>query len=104
MKDRLRRLIHECATNDRCDFYNSSVIEKIFKAFETAKPNQELWLNIFVKIIGRIKAGKQSTPDFANKDGKKVLLPIDRKKFMVIFFKTQPERRYLIYDFRIIDR
>jgi len=104
MKDRLSRSIQECTTKDRCDFYNSSVIDKIFKAFETAEHNQELWLNIFIKIIGRIKAGKQSTPDFANKEGKKVFLPIDQKKGMVVFFKPQPEKRYLIYDFKIVDR
>ena len=104
MKDRLRRCIDECATKDRCDFYDSSVIDKIFKAFENAEDNQELWLNIFIKIIGRIKAEKQCTSDFANKDGKKVFLPIDRKKSMVVFFKPRPEKRYLIYDFKIIDR
>ena len=104
MKDKLRRFIYECAAKDRCDFYDSSVIDKIFSAFKNAGNNQELWLNIFEKIIGRIKAEKQNTPDFTNKDGKKVFLPIDNKKCMVVFFKPQPERHYLIYDFKIIDR
>ncbi|MCL2442765.1 MAG: hypothetical protein FWD13_04785 [Treponema sp.] len=104
MKDRLSRCIYESAEKDRCDFYDALVVNKIFKAFETAGNKQELWLMVLIKILGRIKNEKQSTPDPANKDGRKVFLPIDHKKCMAIFFKNQPERRYLIYNFIITDR
>jgi len=104
MKDRLKRCIRECTTKDRCDFYDDLVIKKIFDAFETEQHDQEIWLNVFIKIIGRIKAEKQCTQDHNNENGKKVFLPIDRKKCMIVFFIPKQERRYLIYDFMIVNR
>ena len=105
MIERLKKLINETIINDRCDYDSNAVILKIIKLFnETESTNQEYWLQTLIAVIGRIKDDKHGTIDPAVKDGKKVWLPYGRKKCMAVFYKNMPERRYLIYDFKIIDR
>ena len=105
MKDRFDRCIEEIVTKDRCEFYDKAIVNKIIKVFnETESKDREYWLKTLVKLVGRIKDDKHGTLDPTNKDGKKVVLPFGRKKTMAIFYKNKPERRYLIYDFKITNR
>jgi len=103
--ERLKKLIDETTIKDRCDYDSNAVIKKIINFFiETESKNQEYWLLTLVKLIGRIKDDKHGTIDPEVKDGKKVVLPFGLKKSMAVFYKNKPERRYLIYDFKITDR
>ena len=97
--DNLETLIRNTITNDIFDF----TVTAIEPMLDLAEDWQQDWTIIFQQILKRIKAGKYS-PDYKNANGKYALLPINKKEFMVIFFKLpQPHQneRYLIYDFRI---
>ena len=95
----LKYLIREAQNNDNFGFSAAS----LGRIRDLADSWQAKWTTIFRLILRRIKNG-QGFDDTGNENGKYMTLPIDDKKSMVIFFKPQEEKRYLIYDFKIIKK
>jgi len=102
MMDNLKRCISENFLKNRFDF-GTIAIKKIFSSFAESGSQFNLFLEIFVRILGRIKKG-QGYRDMNNEDGKCVHLQAGKKKIMIIFYTIQQNKRFLIYDFKIINK
>ena len=100
MQGKFRDYILASCKNDCFDYYDTLVISNILDNFEKAGGFQEHWLKVYIRILARIKDG-HGIPDHANKNGKSISLPLGRKQYMSIFFTLQPNKRFLIYDFKI---
>ncbi|MCL1992243.1 MAG: hypothetical protein FWG66_04780 [Spirochaetes bacterium] len=103
MKDKLRRCIYESCERDGFS-YGDLALKKIFDAFDEEKAGfrQEIWIKVFIQALARIKRGN-GVADVVDKESWRVFLPIDRERAMSVFFKKQPESRYFVDDFKIVD-
>jgi hypothetical protein len=98
MLERLNQCISNSPVTYRCDYYDESVVGNILGAFD----GTEIWLKVFIGVLGRVKDNK-GTPIGGGL--KRVSLPIGRKKCMTVFYKENTgKQRYLIYDFKVTDR
>ena len=95
----LKDLIRHVQKNDNFDF----AVSATGPILDQADSWQEKWTIIFKQILRRIKKAP-GYDDTKNKNGKYMPLPINNKESMVIFFKPQEAMRYLIYDFKIINK
>ena len=65
---------------------------------------QQDWTDLFIKILKRIESGRKYYEDQTNTNGRYMPLPFprDSQSFMVVYYSIQWEKRYLIYDLKII--
>ena len=97
--EELKCYIRHSQENDRFN-YSANALKRILKSAGGWKKD---WLTVFMLILARIKKG-YGTQDGANTTGRVVALPVDKARCMEVFFTPQPEKRYLIYDFKIYKR
>jgi hypothetical protein len=96
--DNLKELIRESNKNDCFDYTPSS----IGNILDYAGSWQQDWTTVFKQILRRVKNGKQYYQDNAKSNGKYVTLPVNHEKNMVVFFQSQSNERYQIYEFKIL--
>jgi len=101
--DKLKDFIRNIAKNNIFDF-TPTAVEPILKS---AGNWQQDRMELFNKILKRIKTGKGYKKDSHNKNGMYMPLPFpeNNQEFMVVFYTSNPAKpeRFLIYDFKIVN-